>query len=232
MYKNIIFIFLMTLGAMLWAQEKTENLQVKGNCGMCKERIESAVRELPSANGSWDLNSQILTVQFDESKTNLDEIAKNIAKVGHDNELYSAEKSVYENLPGCCLYTRDLQESVTENQIMTETIKVRGNCGSCKKRIENAVKTFPSASGNWDVLTKVLTLTYDPNQTSKEAIMRKIAEVGHDNELFTAEDSVYENLPGCCLYDREMDWDNIENSEGTHVEETEAKSGHDDHVGH
>lgn len=229
MYKNILFIFLMTLGTMLWSQEKTANLKVSGNCGMCKDRIENAVKEIPSANGNWDMSSQILTVQFDESKTNLDEIAKNIAKVGHDNALHRAEDSVYENLHGCCLYDR--MEPSNSIQI-TETIKVRGNCISCKNRIENTVKTFPSANGTWDVLTKVLTLIYDPNQTSKEAIMRKIAEVGHDNELFTSENTIYENLPACCLYDREIDWENIENSPGTHLQETGMKSEDDNHDGH
>ncbi len=236
MYKNLIYIFLLLIFTGLSAQEKTETLKVKGNCGMCKERIEAAVKEMPSATGIWDAETQAVTVKFDASKTSLDEIAKNIAKVGHDNELYTAEKSVYENLPGCCLYSRDENSEQTENVHQeihttqkTETIKVRGNCGSCKKRIENAIKTFPSASGNWDIVTKVLTLTYDSTQTSKEAIMKKIAEVGHDNELFTAESSVYENLPGCCLYDREVDWDNIENSAGTHVEEGNAQSNAHDH---
>src|SRR5690606_15922850 len=98
MYKNILFIFLMTLGTMVWAQEKTQTLKVKGNCGMCKERIENAVKELPTAQGIYDLESNTLTVTFNSASTSLDAIAKNIAKVGHDNELYSAEKSVYENL--------------------------------------------------------------------------------------------------------------------------------------
>lgn len=225
MYKNIFFIFLLILGTIAWSQERTETLKVKGNCGMCKERIENAVREIPSANGTWDAETETLTVRFDTSKTSLDAIAKNIAKVGHDNELYRAEDSVYESLHGCCFYDRMEAEN---SSLETETIKVRGNCGSCKVRIENAVETFPSATGDWDVLTKVLTLTYDPNQTSKEAIMRKVAEVGHDNELFTAENSVYDTLPGCCLYDREVDWSNIENSEGTHL----VESGHDDQEGH
>jgi len=221
MYNKIIFICLLLIGTGISAQQKTETLQVKGNCGMCKERIENAVKEIPTANGTWDAQTQILTVSFDESKTNRDAIAKNIAKVGHDNELYSADKSAYENLPGCCLYTRgNAEESVTE------TIKVRGNCGSCKKRIESAVSSFPSASGDWDIVTKVLTLTYGPNQISKETIMKKIAEVGHDNELYTAETATYDSLPDCCLYDREVDWANIENSAGTHVEEN---SHHDDY---
>src|SRR5690606_19924579 len=232
MYKNLIYIFLLLISVGLFAQEKTETIKVSGNCGMCKERIENAVKEFPSAEGNWDAETKILTVQFDEFQTNLDEIAQNIAKVGHDNELYRAEDSVYENLPGCCHFERmEPQNYEVNSSLKIETIKVRGNCGSCKKRIEAAVQTFPSASGNWDIETKVLTLNYDPNQTSKEAIMHKIAEVGHDNELYTAEDSVYENLPGCCLYDRETDWDNIENSEGTHVEENVGHA-HEEHAGH
>lgn len=223
----------------LSAQEKTETLKVKGNCGMCKERIENAVKELPSAEGNYDLESNLLTVTFNSQSTSLDAIAKNIAKVGHDNNLYTAEKSVYESLPGCCLYTRDDDSEETDNphhQINTtkknETIKVRGNCGSCKKRIENAIKTFPSASGNWDILTKVLTLSYDSSQTSKEAIMKKIAEVGHDNELYTAETSTYDSLPSCCLYDREVDWDNVENSAGTHVMESGNHQNHSSQAEH
>lgn len=222
MYKNLIYIFLLLLSSVAFSQEKTETLKVKGNCDMCKERIENAVNELPTAKGDWDAETQMLTVTYSPEKTSLEAIAKNIAKVGHDNELFSAEESVYEKLPGCCLYTRENSHEHHEaiSELKTETIKVRGNCGSCKRRIENAVKTFLSAKGDWDILTKILTLTYDPGQTSKDAIMRKIAEVGHDNELYTAESSVYEALPGCCLYDREVDWEHIENSEGTHVEET------------
>lgn len=238
MYKKLIYIFLLLISIGLSAQEKTETLKVKGNCGMCKERIENAVIELPTARGTYDLESNLLTVTFNSKSTSLDAIAKNIAKVGHDNDLYSAEKSVYENLPGCCLYTREANSEETENvpQIQTtqriETIKVRGNCGSCKKRIENAIKTFPSASGDWDIVTKVLTLTYDATQTSKDAIMKKIAEVGHDNELYTSETSTYDALPGCCLYDREVDWQNVENSAGTHVMEGGNQQDHGADDGH
>ncbi len=230
MYKNLIYIFLLLLSIGLSAQEKTEKIQVKGNCGMCKERIESAVKVMPSAIGNWDAETETLTVQFDASKTSLDAIAKNIAKVGHDNELYRAEDSVYEVLHSCCLYDRMVP--AIQTTFKTETVKVRGNCGSCKSRIEKAIQTFPSASGNWDIITKVLTLSYDSTQTSKEEILQKIAEVGHDNELFSAETAVYDALPGCCLYDRNIAWNEIENSSGTHVHETGMSQGHDAHDGH
>ena len=34
-------------------------------------------------------------------------------------------------------------------------------------------------------------------------ILKNIAEVGHDNEKYTATDEVYEKLPSCCHYERE-----------------------------
>ena len=36
-------------------------------------------------------------------------------------------------------------------------------------------------------------------------IQKKIAEVGHDTEKYSADDKVYENLPGCCHYKRKKE---------------------------
>lgn len=236
MFKNIIYAFLLLFGTVLIAQETTKSVAVKGNCGMCKTRIENAVKELPSASGVWDVNEKILSVTFSEKETSLDAILKNVAKVGHDNEMYRAEDSVYEALHGCCLYEREeafaetsqLAQTSTSSNLETKTIKVRGNCGMCKTRIENAVKSFPSASGTWDIYSKVLEVKFDPKQTNFNSIMKKVAEVGHDNELFLADDSVYKNLPGCCLYDREIAWSDVHNSKGTHGHD----EGHNHSEGH
>lgn len=221
MYKKIIYIFLIALGTISWAQEKTEQIKVRGNCDMCKMRIEEAVKEFPTAKGNWDAETQMLTLTYDSTKTSSEAIMKHVAEVGHDNEMFKADDEVYENLPGCCLYDRtkpiDSGENVSENQVnKTETIKVRGNCGMCKDRIESAVKELPTASGTWNIQTKELTLSYDPNATSLDKIMQNVALAGHDNELYQADENVYKELPGCCLYDRGISWDNIENSEGTH----------------
>ena len=233
-----MYVFLLLWSVGLFAQEKTTTLKVKGNCDMCKERIENAVKELPTANGKWEAETQTLTVTFSEDKTSLDQIAKNVANVGHDNELYKAEDSVYENLQSCCAYDRnspfvksELPSSTSEMEINpnyeTRTIRVRGNCTMCKSRIEDAVKELPSASGDWGIQSKVLKVQFDPAQTNFQSIMRKVASVGHDNELYLADDEVYKALPGCCLYNRELPWDQIENSEGTHVDGEDSHS-HDE----
>ncbi|MCF8368814.1 MAG: heavy-metal-associated domain-containing protein [Bacteroidales bacterium] len=85
----------------------------------------------------------------------------------------------------------------------TETVKVYGNCGMCQARIEKAAKSVDGVKkAQWDKEKKELTLTFDPELTSVEAIEKEIAAVGHDTENVKAKDEVYNNLHSCCQYDR------------------------------
>jgi hypothetical protein len=85
---------------------KTETLKVLGNCDMCKNRIESAVKSEGASTASWDAKTKILTVSYDPSKTNVDALARKAASVGHDTEKYKADDKTYNSLPGCCKYDR------------------------------------------------------------------------------------------------------------------------------
>lgn len=84
----------------------------------------------------------------------------------------------------------------------TETFKVWGACEMCKTRIENAVKSEGASSANWDLKTKMLTVTFDSKKTGIDAFCKKLASVGHDNEKYKASDDVYAKLPACCHYER------------------------------
>lgn len=86
--------------------QKSETFKVWGNCGMCKDRIEKAVKTEGVSSASWDEKTKMLTVSFDPSKTNLDALGKKLALVGHDTEKFKAEDKVYSTLPGCCKYER------------------------------------------------------------------------------------------------------------------------------
>ena len=88
------------------------------------------------------------------------------------------------------------------SETKTVSIKVWGNCGSCKARIEKTAKVDGVSKALWDAKTQVLTLTYDPSKVKVEDIQKKIAAVGHDTEMFKADDKAYAALPGCCKYDR------------------------------
>lgn len=86
---------------------------------------------------------------------------------------------------------------------VTDIIYVYGNCGMCKRTIENALADIKGVnSADWDVDTKVLTVNYNDEMTSKEEIKKSVAKVGYDTDDFRADDKVYNNLPGCCQYER------------------------------
>ncbi len=82
----------------------------------------------------------------------------------------------------------------------TETIKVSGNCGMCKDRIEKAAKVDGVSKADWNKDTKILTLAYDPSKVKSDDVQKKIAAVGHDTEKFKADTKTYNGLPGCCKY--------------------------------
>ena len=82
----------------------------------------------------------------------------------------------------------------------TETLKVSGNCDMCKASIEKAAKIDGVTKAEWNKKAKTLTATFDPAKTSLDAIGKKIAAVGYDNEKAKATDAAYDKLPGCCQY--------------------------------
>ncbi|MEI6143676.1 MAG: efflux RND transporter periplasmic adaptor subunit, partial [Mariniphaga sp.] len=79
--------------------------------------------------------------------------------------------------------------------------KVSGNCEMCQERIETTAKAVIGVvSAVWDIPSNQLTVQFDPNKTSTDAIQKAIAKVGHDTEKYKASDEVYNKLPECCLY--------------------------------
>ncbi|MCC5944645.1 MAG: cation transporter [Bernardetiaceae bacterium] len=77
--------------------------EVSGLCGMCKERIEAAVRKGGGVNdANWNKETSMLKVTYDISLLKEMDLHKRIAAAGHDTEKVKAADKVYENLPGCC----------------------------------------------------------------------------------------------------------------------------------
>jgi len=87
-------------------------------------------------------------------------------------------------------------------QAKTETIKVWGNCGMCKTTIEKSAKKAGAKTADWNEESKELKVTYALNKTSSAKIQQAIARSGYDTQDFTAVQTAYDNLHGCCKYDR------------------------------
>jgi len=87
--------------------EKT-SFAVRGNCSMCKARIEKAATSLAGVGvATWEAETQLIQLEYDPKIIDINEIHKAIAKVGHDTKKASATDMVYDNLPPCCLYKRN-----------------------------------------------------------------------------------------------------------------------------
>jgi mercuric ion binding protein len=83
----------------------------------------------------------------------------------------------------------------------TETFKVYGNCGMCKKTIEKALKEN-DIKGDWDKKTKMITVTYDSLKYTSKQVHEVIAKAGYDTEICRGDDKAYNNLHECCKYER------------------------------
>jgi len=85
--------------------EEHAMLNVKGKCEMCKDRIEKAAKEVGGVSfASWEMEKQVLHLNYDPEKTSLDDIAKAVAKAGHDTDKFKADQATYDALPDCCKY--------------------------------------------------------------------------------------------------------------------------------
>lgn len=84
----------------------------------------------------------------------------------------------------------------------TEAVKIYGNCSMCEKTIEKAAFLKGEAKVDWDQDTKMAQITYDSIKTNVNAVLQRIAAAGYDSDQFTAPDEAYNNLPGCCQYER------------------------------
>ena len=84
--------------------------------------------------------------------------------------------------------------------VKEEKFSVSGNCSQCKGRIEKSMKIDEVKYAKWDKKTKMLSVAYLADKISLDSLKKRVASVGHDTPPYKADDAVYANLPGCCLY--------------------------------
>jgi hypothetical protein len=101
-----------------------------------------------------------------------------------------------------------------QTKTVQSTIKVYGNCGMCKKRIETALDTKGIKLASWDSKTKDLQVVYNASKITEIEIHQLVASVGHDTDKVKAKDEIYADLPFCCLY-RDHDHSGVKESSDT-----------------
>lgn len=99
---SILFVL-----GLLYACSKTKSAQaefyVRGNCGMCKDRIESAVKSLPGIqDADWNEKTSNLKVAYDSTQVKVLDIHKAIAATGHGTKSVEMDIQAHAALPECC----------------------------------------------------------------------------------------------------------------------------------
>lgn len=98
---TVSFMLLMSCGNNANITEK--KVWVRGNCDMCKDRIETHVKRINGVkSATWTSDNEELKVSFDSTKTNQDAIETICAKVGHATKNKISEGKVIDELPECC----------------------------------------------------------------------------------------------------------------------------------
>ena len=100
----------------------------------------------------------------------------------------------------------------------TESVKVYGNCGMCEKNIETAAFQKGVSKADWNVDTKMATITFDGSKTNADEVLRRIAAAGYDSDKYAAPDAVFAKLHTCCQYERPV---NVEATAATTAEVAE-----------
>ena len=111
--KNIVLgmLFLFVTFPTLAQDKKNKNakyeVEVNGNCEMCKKRIEKAAFSVSGVKSAdWHIDDHVLHLIINEEKCSITDVEKAIAKVGHDTKNVKAKDEDYNKLHGCCMYER------------------------------------------------------------------------------------------------------------------------------
>ncbi len=86
--------------------DRTVDVMINGNCGMCEETIEAAGLQAGLSEVDWDRKTRHATVVFDSTRTTADAVLRRVANAGYDNEAYTATDEAYSARPQCCQYRR------------------------------------------------------------------------------------------------------------------------------
>ena len=103
MKKIVIILSLVMVSMMAQAQKEKVEIKTSAICGMCKTTIEKDLAfEKGVKSAELDLDTKILTVEFNAKKTTADKIRTRVTKVGYNADDKKRDPKAYAKLPACC----------------------------------------------------------------------------------------------------------------------------------
>ncbi len=86
----------------VFAKTITQKILVKGECEMCKDKIEKALDVPGISFAEWDVESKMLTVRYNDKKISEDQIHETISELGYATDKLAANVASQKSLDKCC----------------------------------------------------------------------------------------------------------------------------------
>jgi copper chaperone CopZ len=103
MKKLVIIFAFVAFGVAANAQTEKVEIKTSAICGMCKDAIERDLAFEKGVNSAdLDLETKIVTVEYNAKKTNPEKIKTRITKVGYNADDKKRDPKAYAKLPACC----------------------------------------------------------------------------------------------------------------------------------
>ena len=204
--KTTIITVVITLFTALGIQAQKSmdafEVQVDGlGCPFCAYGLEKKFKEF---KGIKKVQIDIETGDFSflypsEKALTMDAVTAQVEKAG-----YTPITSKITRANGEVELSETKETQISDaSKVVNEKLLVAGKCGMCEARIVNTAKSIQGVTNAaWDQETQLLEVSFDQNQTTKDTIQKRVAEVGHDTEPYKATTEGYKNLPACCKYTR------------------------------
>ena len=95
--------------------DKTETIKISTMvCDLCVDRLNKAIGSIDGVKSvNVDLKNKQAVVTFDESLTSLGKIEDVITATGYEANNKNADKTAFDNLPGCCKFKENTKHEET-----------------------------------------------------------------------------------------------------------------------
>ena len=207
--KNIVIIAVisfMTLTTAVNAQKKEMDqftVQVDGlGCPFCAFGLEKKFKEFKGIKDvTIDIETGVFKFKYPaEKELALVAVEAQVEKAGYTpitTNIMRADGSEESN------ENTEMDTEISSSELKETSMFVAGNCGMCEARIEKAAKSISGVkTAEWDKDSKQLKLTYNTSKVKAEDISKAVAKAGHDTKIHQAKKDTYNDLPGCCHYER------------------------------
>lgn len=84
---------------------------VRGNCEMCKERIEDVAKSVEGVQSAeWDVKTSVMHLVYDSTKIEEMTVHQAVAAAGHGTDHVQMDQKAHDALPDCCQFKEEVKQ--------------------------------------------------------------------------------------------------------------------------